>query len=198
MNYNEIINKIRISTGDYSETRNSNADIKAFINEGQREYAQRTGCLTGIYQVIGSESGIYKLPDDFIYPIEIRNIHNEQVKGCSFKQIDYNNDFLIIQDSYITAIFFDYESDGHIRVYPNLSEGVLGGYITYARKSIDDVLEIPDFEAVIYYALHKIYEKERDRKLLQKSINNYEKFLSRVYKYDKTESNKTIKGGAFF
>lgn len=156
--FSEIRNRLRREIRDDAGTLFTDSKLDEIINESQREYSLYGETLTGEYPVETNESGIYKVPNDFIRPLSFVNARGTELEQVSWEYLDERYpDFRKIEGSEPEYICFDFDGFGEFRLFPKTEAGKPAGTLHYVRLAHSDVLEGSNLSAVLNHALFQVF-----------------------------------------
>ena len=185
--FQTIRDRVRRVTRDYAGTRWSDTELDGYINNAQAAYCYRTRTLEVSYEVTYEGTDIFILPKDYIEALRFELPEDgKTLPIISWKILaeKYGATFLEHRNSEVYHLYFDYESWNRFRFYPNpdMELGTVMGTLHYYRYPEQDVIEIEDIEALVYYALFCCYLKESDQGQRAKAIKYYKEFDMKIVK----------------
>jgi hypothetical protein len=118
--FSELIGKIRTRLQDTQGDFWSDDELLLALNEGQRDYAERTKCLTALAPIIAKENiETYNFPDDYLDFIRMENADGEAVTPTVSPRVQE-----LFGDRWRDAtgdpqyLFSDLDGAGQFRMYP--------------------------------------------------------------------------------
>jgi len=195
--YEDILVKVSYETLDFDHVRWPVEEIYDYISEGQKEYARVTGCLVANSIVVGNADGVYSVPDDFIRPLEFRNIDDKLIKQYSLAELDqlYGAKWLTNKGEIPEGVCFDYGTYGTFNLIPFIPAEKIAGTLSYVRLPSEDYVEVDDDIAILNYVLCRLYEAEKDKRFIKKFLTCGNEFNKRLaYKAKKTANRAYPKG----
>lgn len=144
--FDEIINRVQLITGDSRFIRWSKKELIVYINEGQREYCEKTMTLRAESPLtVRENSEIYNLPDDcFIVDRIERSDGNLLLKTTSRDlQFRFSERYRkVIGEP--THYYQDLDGQKQLRFFPIPGENILAEYVNFIGElgaviGIDDV-----------------------------------------------------------
>lgn len=205
MSYSNIISEALRIIKDSAATRWTEDEIRGYIDQGQRMFSTNSLSLEGVQDYIGDSSldNEYPLPDDFLEFISFIVPKGSNAPLVSTKTLVENNTYKFLTaytGNEINSICLDFGSWNKMRFYPNPEHNLIVGTLRYKRLARAKHIEIEDEEPLNFFALSRMYLKEKTKEGFKRSTFFYNKFLkiSRSLKNNRIDNFKSKTSGSFF
>lgn len=177
----------------------SDALLDEILYESQREYALYSGGLVGQFDIVSTGSPVLSLPEDFFQAIEVISIDGKDIPIVSFRKLaeDYG-DFREDKGEEAKYCYFNFDSFGKFRIYPQVPSGTKVGTLYYKRLPRVAEWVCRNSVAIEQYALFLMYQ------FTGKSMaqNCYSAFMDAIHREQDQMvgfgSKKVIRKGVYY
>lgn len=205
MSYSSIIAEALRIIKDPNATRWTKEEIKGYIDQGQRKLATSSLNLEGTQHYTGDSSldNNYPLPDDFLEFISFITPKGVEIEILSTQALVRDNTYKFLTDmtsNSISAVCLNFGSWNEIRFYPNPDNNLDVGTMRYKRLPRPNDIEVEDEDPLIFFALSRMYLKERSKEGFKQSSFFFDKYskIERSLMKNRKDNFKHKPFGSFF
>lgn len=157
-NIEEMRSRLRKVFRDDNAIQWSDSLLDEIIHEAQREYIFYSRNLIGMVDIVSGKTPVIKCPDDFLSVVRITDDLSRNVEVVSFRRLAMlYGDFRKVTGNVVKAVCFDFDSDGFMRIFPQVPQSIYVGRMYYRRLPDEKKFEHLNFQAVEAYSLYLMF-----------------------------------------